>query len=210
MRILVVQIPAQTAEDVLTRFEDHIELAAALLAHPVDIALHIPLRVASADDRNLSLEQLRKRFLPLMRAGRMAQTRVEEHEAIQVGIEGAEVLGLVHGVEVVNVGSDLHLAAESVLHDSAEGILGCALGQREFSVPVCHTLRSNEDEVQHCARVHVLQLQPDGPWEGGLSAGAENEDSHGGSLQAETFHVDAFTGLWRVERVAESWRGKNS
>lgn len=207
MWILIVQVPAQTAEDVLARFEYHIELTATLFTDPVDITLHIPLGVSSADDRHLGLKQLRQGLLPLMRASRVAQTGVEEHEAIQIGIEGSEVLGLVHRVEVIDVGGDLHLTAESVLDNSTEGILGGALGERELAVPVRHALGADEDEVQHGARVHVLQLQPDGPWKGGLSACAEDENPHWGSFQPKSFHVNAFTGLWRMERVAEGYMG---
>lgn len=203
MRILIIQIPAQTAEDILPGLKEHIKFSTTLLTHPVNITLQIPLGIPSTDDRNLGLKQLRQRLLPLMRASRVTQTRVEEHKAIQVRIEGTEILRLFHSVEVVHVGSDLHLATESVLDDAAEGVLRCALGKRILSVSIRHALRSDEDEVQQSAGVHVLQLQPDVAGEGRLCAGAENEDSYWGRLQAETFDVDAFTGFRGVEGVAE-------
>ena len=205
MRILVIQVPAQTAEDILPGLKKHIELPTTLLPHPVDIALQIPLRIPSADDRDLRLKQLRQRLLPLMRASRVTQTGMEEHEAIQVRIKGAEILRLVHSVEVVHVSSDLHLTTESVLNDAAEGVLGRALGKRILPVSVRHTLRPDEDQMQQGARVHVLQLQPDVAGEGGLCAGAEDEDSYRGRFQAEALDVDAFTGFGWVEGVAEGW-----
>jgi hypothetical protein len=182
MRILVIQIPAQTAEDVLTRLKQHIKLTPTLLTNPIDIAFHIPLRVPSAENRDLGLKKLRQSLLPLMRASRVTQTRMEEHKAIKVRIEGTKVLCLVHGMEVVDVSGDLHLATESVLDDSAEGVLGSALGQRELAVPVCHALGSNEDEMQESTRVHVLQLQPHVTGQGGFGAGTQDEDSYWGCL----------------------------
>lgn len=56
MRIQIVEIPSQTAEDVLARFEQHIELPSTFLVDPVDVPLHVPLRVSSADDRDLGLQ----------------------------------------------------------------------------------------------------------------------------------------------------------
>lgn len=203
MRILIIQIPAQTAEDILPGFEKHIKLPTTLLTHPVDITLQIPLRIPCTDDGNLSLKQLGQCLLPLMRASRVTQTRVEEHETIQVRIEGAEILRLVHSVEVVHVSSNLHLATESVLDDTAEGVFGRALGKRILPVSIRHALRSDEDQVQQGARVHVLQLQPDVAGEGGLCAGAKDEDSHWRRLQAETLDVNAFASFRGVEGVAQ-------
>jgi hypothetical protein len=59
--------------------------------------------------------------------------------------------------------------------------------------------------MQQGARVHVLQLQPDVAGEGGLCAGAEDEDSYRGRFQAEALDVNAFTGFGWVEGVAEGW-----
>ena len=81
----------------------------------------------------------------------MAQTRVEEHDAVEVGVKRLEVLRLVHGVEIVDVRADLHLATQAVLHNGAEGILRRALWQRELRVAVGHALGTDEDEVQQSA-----------------------------------------------------------
>lgn len=58
MRIHIIQIPAQTAEDILARFEQDIELTGALLVHPIDVPLHVPLRVTRAQNWHLGLQQL--------------------------------------------------------------------------------------------------------------------------------------------------------
>lgn len=128
MGIQIVEIPAQTAENVLTGFEQNVEFTGTLLVDPVDVTFHIPLRVACADDGDLGLEELRERFLPFVGAGRVSQTRVEEHEAVQIRIEGLEVLRFVHCVEVINVRGNLELSSKSVLHNTTEGILRGALG----------------------------------------------------------------------------------
>lgn len=205
MRVLVIQIPTQTAEDVLTRLEKHIELAGTLLIDPLDIALHIPLGVSSAENGDLSLEQLWEGLLPLSRAGGVTQTRVEEHEAIEVGIEGLEVVGLVHSVEVVNVGGDLHLATQAVLNNSTEGIRWCALWQRVFGVAVGHALGTDENQVQQGAGEHVLELQPHFARQRRFRTGTQDEQSDWRGLQAQTFHVNIFTGTGRVQRVSESY-----
>ena len=66
MGIEVIQIPAQTAKDILAGLKKHIELASTLLMNPVDITLHIPLRITRAQDGNFSLQQLGQCFLPLV------------------------------------------------------------------------------------------------------------------------------------------------
>jgi len=205
MRILIIQIPPQTAEDILTRLKKHIKLTPTLLMNPVNIPLKIPLRISRTQNRHLSLQQLRQRLLPLMRASRVTEARMEKHKAIQVRIKWPKVLRLIHRMEVIHVSSDLHLSTETILNDSAEGIFRCALWKRELAVPIGHTLRSDEDQVQESARVHVLELEPDFTGERGLSAGTEDEDSHWGRFQAETFDVCAFACFRGVQGVAEGW-----
>lgn len=195
MRVQVIQVPAQTAEDVLSRLEKNIELSCALVMNPVDIALHIPLSVPRAQNGDLGLQELGKSLSPLIRAGRMAQTRVEEHDAVQVRVKGLEVLGLVHGVEVVDVGGNLHLATQAVLDDPAEWVLGGALGQGELGIPVGHAFRADEDDVNKRLGEHVGELHPDLTGQGGLGPRAQNEDPDWRSLQTQAFDVDIFTGL---------------
>lgn len=206
MRVQVVQIPAQTAEDVLTRLEKKIEFTRTLLVNPVDITFHIPLGVSGTENGDLSLQELRKSLSPLVRAGGVTQTGVEEHEDIQVRIKGLEVLGFVHGVEVINVGGNLHLTAQAVLDDTAEWVLGGALGQRELRVPVGHTFGADEDNVQKSLGEHVGELQPDITGQGGLCPCAQNEDSDWRGLQTQTLDIDIFTCLGRVQRVPERYK----
>lgn len=161
MRVEIVQVPTETAEDILARLEQNIKFPRALLPHPVDVPFHVPLSVASRDDRHLGLQKLRKGLLPLVGTGRMSETRVEEHEAVQVRIERLEVLRLVHGVEVINVGRDLHLSAQAILDDPPEGILRGALREREFRIPVGHTLGPDEDQMYEGSREDVAELEPD-------------------------------------------------
>lgn len=184
MGIQIVEIPAQTAENVLTRFKQNVEFTSTFLVDPVDVSFHIPLRVSRADDRDLGLEELRERFLPFVRAGWVSQTRVEEHEAVQIGIKRLEVLRFVHRVEVVNVRRNLELSSKSVLHDTTEGILGRALGQREFIIPVGHTLRSDEDQMDQGAREYVAKLKPNFTRQRGLSASPQNKYAHWRSLKS--------------------------
>lgn len=160
MRIQIIQIPPQAAEDILSRLDEQIEFSAALLVHPVDVTLHVPLRVPRADDGHFGLQELRNGFFPFVRAGRMAQTRVEEYHAVQVRVEWLEIVRLVHCVEVVHVRGDLHLPTQSVFHDAAEGIARRSFGEWEFLVAVGHALRTDEDEVEERPREDMAQLQP--------------------------------------------------
>jgi hypothetical protein len=50
-----------------------------------------------------------------------------------------------------------------------------------------------------------LELEPDVAGEGGLGAGAEDEDSDWGGFEAEAFEVDVFACSGWVEGVAEGW-----
>ena len=161
MRIHIIQIPPQAAEDILTRLKEDIKLTGTLFVHPIDIALHVPLRVTRTQNRHLSLQQLGQGLCPLVRRGRVAQTGVEQHEAVEIRVEGLEVLCLIHGVEVVDVRGDLHLAAETVFDDAAEGVGGRAFRQWELCVAVGHGFGADEDEVQQGAGEHVGELEPD-------------------------------------------------
>ena len=91
----------------------------------------------------------------------MSETWVEEHKTVKVGVKRLKVLRLIHAMEVVNVSCDLQLPAESVLHDPSERISGCSLGKWELGVPVSHTLRPDENEVNKRAGEHVTELKPD-------------------------------------------------
>jgi hypothetical protein len=60
--------------------------------------------------------------------------------------------------------------------------------------------------VKQGAREHVGELEPDVPRQGGLGAGTEDENADWGRFEAQTLDVNVFTGLGRVQRVAESWK----
>lgn len=129
---------------------------------------------------------------------------MEQHEAVKIRVEGLEVLCLVHGVEVVDIGGDLHLTAQTVLDDAAKGVRGRALGERELCIAVGHGFGADEDEVQQGAGEHVRELEPDIAREGRLGAGTEDENADWRRLEAQTLDVDVFTRLGRVQGVAES------
>ena len=94
----------------------------------------------------------------------MTETWMKEDEAIKVRIIRVEMPGLVEGVVVLDKGADLHLVADSVLDDSAEGIARGAVWQGILRISICHTLRANEDEVEGDAREEETQLLPHFSW----------------------------------------------
>jgi len=77
----------------------------------------------------------------------MAKTRVEKHEAVEIGVVGIKEIGFMQGVEVIDVGGDLHLVRNSVLDDSSEGIRRRPLGQGKFGISIGHGFRSNKDKM---------------------------------------------------------------
>lgn len=198
MRIQIVQIPPQASKSVLPGLEQDVEFSRALFLDPVQIPFHIPLRISCAQDRHLRLQELRKGLFPFMRASRVSETRVEEHEAVKVWIIWVEVLSIVHIVEVINVSGDLHLWAETVLNNGAKWILRRAFRKRKFVVPVGHTFRSDEDEVEKGSGEHMGELKPDLTGKGRLSTSSKNKDSDWRSLEAQPMDVRSFSHLGRM------------
>lgn len=147
MRVQIVEIPAKTAEDVLSRFQQEIEFPGTFITNPLDIPFHVPLSIASAKNWDLGFEELRQGFFPFVGARGMAEARVEEHKAIQIRVEWLEVLRIVHRMEVIDICGDLKLSAQSVLDDPAERVFRRTLRERKFGISIGHTLRSDEDKV---------------------------------------------------------------
>lgn len=110
---------------------------------PFDIVLGGP----RTDHWDFGLQKHWHRLGPLVRAGRVSKTGLEENKTIKVRVEGLEHISAVHRVEVIDVSSDLHLSAKTVLDDSAEWVSWCPFGQREFTVSVNHAFRTNEVQV---------------------------------------------------------------
>jgi hypothetical protein len=83
-----------------------------------------------------------------MRTCWVAETGVEAHDCVEVGVEGSKVLSIVQCVEVFDVGADFHLTSEAILDNGAEWVGGCARRKREFCVTTSHTFRPDEDQVE--------------------------------------------------------------
>lgn len=130
---------------------------------------------------------------------------MEEDKGVKVGVIRGKVLGSVEGVEVFDVGGDLHGTAETVLYDGAKGVGRGACGQRELGVAVGHALRADEVEVKGGAGEEMGELEPDFAGEGGFGAGAEDEEAHGRRVGTKAFDVDACAGARRVEGVSKGW-----
>lgn len=89
---------------------------------------------------------------------------MEEHEAVEVRVIRVEILRIVHCVEVVDIGCNFHLWAESIFDYAAKWIGRCTFWQRKFGVAVRHTLGPNEDEIDECVGEYVSELEPDFTW----------------------------------------------
>ena len=166
LRIQVVQIPPQAAEPVLAGLHEHVKLSRGRLVDPVNVALHILLRVARDDNGRLGLEEQGERLLPLVRAGRVAQAGVEHDEAVEIGVIGVEVACLVDRMVVVDNGADLHCRPHPVLDNGAKGIRSGARGQWELVISVGHALGADEDEMDPGPGEDMGQLDPDVPRKG--------------------------------------------
>ena len=160
MRVQVVQVPSQTPEQVLSRLKQNVHLIAVALCKVVNVLLHIPWRVSRSDDGDLGFEEQGNCLLPLMHRGCVTKTRVEDDEAVEVGIVGVEVAGLVDVVVVFDESTDLHGIGDAVFDDGAEGVEWCALGKRELLFTVRHGLRTNEVQGELDSVEEVGQLHP--------------------------------------------------
>lgn len=203
--VQIIKVPPQTPKAVLARLDEQVHLAARLRLDPIDIALHVEVRVARADDGDLHVEQLGQSLLPLVRARRVAQPGVEAHHRVEVGVEGTEVLRFVQRVEIFHVSADFHLAAETIFDDRAEGVGRRPRWEGEFVVAVGHALGADEDQVEGDAREEVRELEPDFARERGFGAGTEDEKADWRGVGPETFDGDVCARSFRVESVAKGW-----
>lgn len=193
----VVEIPPQTPKGVLPRLQQQVELASGGLVDPFDVPLHVVLRVARHDNRRLGLQQHGDGLDPLVRAGGVAQARVEEHEAVEVRVVRVEVAGLVDGVVVINDSADLHVLPRP-LNDGSEGVARRPLRERELIVAVCHGLRADEDEVEAGAREQVGELDPGVAREGRLCTRAEDKEADWGRLKTQVLDLGTTSRPGRV------------
>lgn len=114
----------------------------------------------------------------------MTQAGVEEHEAVKVRVVRVEVLCVMHGMEVIDVGCDFHLRPQSIFDNCAKGVGGCAFGQGELIITVGHALGSDEDEIDQGVGEHVRELKPNFAGQRGFGAGSENEDANWWRLES--------------------------
>lgn len=201
--ISVVEVPAQAAELVLARLKQDIKLALGLLLEPRYIALHIELCVAGADDGQLRLEQQRQGLVPLVAAGRVAETRVEQHKGVEVRIVRRKVACLVHGVEVIDNGADLHLVPDAILDYSAERIRWRSLRQRELVVAVGHALRADHDEMDLRLGEQVSQLHPSRAGKRRFGASTEYKETNGRRFGTELLDAGTSAGSSGMQVVAQ-------
>lgn len=73
---------------------------------------------------------------------------MEENKGVEVWIIWVKGLGVVQGVEVLDVSGDLKLVANAVFNNSAKGILRSAGRKRIFIVSVSHAFWTDEDQVE--------------------------------------------------------------
>jgi hypothetical protein len=120
--VQIVQVPPQTPESVLAGFNQKIHFSSRLLLHPLNVTLHVELRVSGADDGHLHVQELGQSLLPFVRACGVAETGVEAYYCVEVRVERSKVLRVVEGVEVFDVSADLHLTSKAIFDDGAEGV----------------------------------------------------------------------------------------
>lgn len=160
LRIQVVEIPPLTSEYVLAGLHEDVKLASTSLVNPVNVSLHVELRVASSNDWSFGLKQQRYRLRPLVGASGMPHSGMEEDEAIKVRVVRGKVARLVNSVVVVYNGADFHRGPDTVFHHSAKRIGWRPRRQRKLVISICHAFRPNEDEVELSSREKMGELYP--------------------------------------------------
>lgn len=73
--------------------------------------------------------------MPFVRAGRVAQARMEQHKGVKVGVIWIKGLSVVQVVEVLDVCGDLQLVADTIFDNGAKGILRSA-GRKRVLVKI--------------------------------------------------------------------------
>lgn len=205
MGVKIIQIPPQAPEQVLAWLEQDIHLVTVALRQMVDVLLYVPWRVTGGDDGDLGLEEQRECLFPFVHGGCVAETGVEDDEAVEVGVIGVEVAGLVDVVVVFDESADLHGVGDAVLDDGAKGIEWCALGEWKLLFAVCHGLRANEVQRELDSVEEVGQLHPGLARKRRLSARTEDEEADRRGSDAGVLPGVATTGSGWVECVPEGY-----
>lgn len=77
----------------------------------------------------------------------MAKARMVKHEAVKVRVVGVKDVGFVQGVEIFDIGGNLHLIRYPILDNGSERVRRCSLRKRKFRISVHHGFWSDEHEV---------------------------------------------------------------
>ena len=82
----------------------------------------------------------------------MAQTWMEEHEAIKIRVVGIELSSLVQSMVILNKGADLYRISYPIFHNCPKGVSWRSLWKWKFSIPARHAFRSDEDQMESNTR----------------------------------------------------------
>jgi hypothetical protein len=89
---------------------------------------------------------------------------MKEHEAVKIWVVWVEMTCLVQRMVIFYIGADFQGISKAILNYGAKGVARSALREGEFGISVCHTLRTNEDQVERYSREKIGQLNPDFSW----------------------------------------------
>lgn len=204
IQIEQINLHLQTPKLVNPRLQNLIHLPPKPIRHPPHRPLHQPRLRIRHENRTFRLEQLRDHGRPIVRRPLALEDGREEEEDVGVRIEGLENFLVVEDLEFLGVRFDGEFTAGVFAPgDAARGVFwveGFGVGMRLEGCGVDDSFGTDKVEEDWDAVEAVAELFPKVAWEGGFSAGAEDEYSGCGRVDVGfSKPVDSLRG--RVEGV---------
>ena len=130
---------------------------------------------------------------------------METYKTVKVWVVGVEVARFMHSVIVLHKRAYLHRVGNTIFHDGAKWIEGCALRQWKLLLAICHALWADEVYRKLHTMEKVCQLHPSVSRERGFGAGTEDKETDRWRRKARVFPRISSAGSRWMEGVSKRW-----